>query len=137
MARDLMIHVDSDGALIRVCGQGQVSMTALRDHFVVLDRAMKDMRKRYGGARVLIDLGDTAVQTAEVAAMIQQESRRLFCEQDRVALLCHSMLQTLQVRRSGPGDCQREFSPEREAEAIEWLRAAPPAKDGDPLRVSA
>jgi hypothetical protein len=137
MAGEFTVHVDPDGELIRVRGHGQASEETARRHFLELERAMADMRRRSGCARVLVDMGDGAVQTAEVAAIVHEETTRLYGEGDLVAILCHSMLQTLQTRRNGPEGRMRSFPADREAEAIAWLRGAPSAKDGDPHKASA
>lgn len=131
MAGQMMIREDPDGSLIRVTGRGQFTADGARDHFVTLERAVRAMRQRRGCARILVDLGDNSLQTADVASIVHEESSRICGPGDLVAILCHSMLQTLQMRRNGPQDRKREFPHDREADAIQWLLGESSAKDDD------
>lgn len=80
---------------------------------------MTEMRRNSGSAPVLVELGDGAVQTAEVAVIVQEVSERLFGEADFLAILCQSMLQTFQLRRNGPAGRMRQCPADGEADAIQ------------------
>ena len=125
MSGDLTIKVDPDGTLIRVHGTGLFTREMAVSHFAKLRLAIKDMRDRFGGSRILVDFGDASVQSSEIAAMLQDEGKAVFNEHDLVAVLCRSTLQKLQVRRNAPQGRTREFEAHQEAEAVAWLREIP------------
>ncbi len=136
MAGFVSLTVDPDGRTIRVAQSGTLTVEMVRAHFTKLEAVMHEMRCRFGAAKVLVDIGDALVQPPEVAAIISESTSRMYAPDDRVALLCHSMLQTLQNRRSGPQGRMKEFLHASEAEAIEWLHGNQPATKADDRRAS-
>ena len=135
MTGRLTITVEPDGSLIRVHGEGLFTPEAARRHFAELKQAMRSMRSQRGSARVLVDMRDAGTQSAEVADIIREETDRAYAPQDLAAILCHSVLQTLQMRRSGPQGRKREFAGEQVEDALAWLRSSHhPSKTDDRSR---
>ena len=88
MNGDLSFTVDERAALVRVTGRGMWSAERTATHFNTLDKALQRMRRQRGDARVLVDLREAAVQTAQTAEVMKQWTARIYRDVDRVAVVC-------------------------------------------------
>ena len=100
MNGDLSFTVDERAALVRVTGSGMWSAERTATHFNNLDKALRRMRQQRGGARVLVDLREAAVQTAQTAQVMKQWTGRIYRDVDRVAVVCATALLALQIKHS-------------------------------------
>jgi hypothetical protein len=100
MNGDLSFTVDERAALVRVTGRGMWSAERTATHFNTLDKALQRMRRQRGGARVLVDLREATVQTAQTAEVMKQWTARIYRDVDRVAVVCATALLALQIKHS-------------------------------------
>lgn len=116
-------HIDISAApgepFILVTGVGLWTPAQFEAHFRRLDRDLRAMRARFGLARVLVDLSESVVQTAETAAVMKHWTRRIYRSSDEVAVISSSALLSMQIRHE---DCayRREMFRDWNA-AVAWL----------------
>jgi len=119
MLNALSISAAASEPFILVTGQGLWSAEHFDRHFRNLDRELRAMRARAGHARVLVDLSDARVQTAEVAAVMNHWTARIYQPRDEVAVVCGTTLLSMQIRRE-TRDYQRMTFADK-ASALAWL----------------
>jgi hypothetical protein len=96
---DNELGFEIDGGLIRVSGNGIWSPEQAATHFRNLERAVGKVRRDHGKVSVLVDLRQAAVQPSETAAIIHEETTRIYSEADRIAIVCPTALLALQMKR--------------------------------------
>ena len=106
---------------VLVTGSGLWTPAELEQHFGDLDRKLQAMRAKIGFARVLVNLGDAKVQTAEAATVIRKWTAQIYGENDQVAVVCGTSLLALQIRHQARVRNLKTFS-DRDL-AIQWLLA--------------
>ncbi len=130
MTNQLAISAAPGDPFILVTGIGLWSPNDVEAHFRALDKALRAMRARAGAARVLVDLSDALVQTAEAVAVMNQWTGRIYRARDQVALICGTTLLAMQIRREDKIYQRVLF--QKKPEAIAWLlsdkRGAAPAR---------
>lgn len=119
MPNSLSIIATPGEPFILVQGCGLWSADAFEAHFRTLDRELRAMRIRRGFARVLVDLSDARVQTAEVAAVMNRWTARIYRPSDEVAVICGTTLLSMQIKREARIYQRTVFSDK--AAAIAWL----------------
>lgn len=95
----LISYAEADRGVVYVVGRGFWSETMVDDHFNELRRTASVVRRTVRSVRVLVDLRRAAVQSPAVAARIKDETRRVWTEQDRIAVVLQSTLAKLQIDR--------------------------------------
>lgn len=124
----LSISADPGQPYIQVTGSGLWAAEDVERHFRSLDQALRVMRHRAGCARVLVDLSEAPVQTADAAELMDDWTARIYRENDQVAVVCGTTLLAMQIKRKTKG-YRRETFPEKAA-ALAWLMADAPARTG-------
>ncbi len=119
MTNRLAISAAQGDPFILVTGCGLWSPDDVERHFRALDKALRIMRARVGAARVLVDLSDAAVQTAEATAVMNHWTSRIYRARDQVALICGTTLLAMQIRREAKIYQRVLFR--KKPEAIAWL----------------
>jgi hypothetical protein len=121
MPNSLSTSAAASAPYIHVTGSGMWTPQQLEQHFLALDRGLKAMRTRTGFARVLVELGEAKVQTAETAQIMQNWTARIYRETDQVAVICGTKLLAMQIRHQAKIRNLKTFA-DREA-AVAWLLA--------------
>jgi len=121
MPNSLSISANPGQPCILVTGKGLWTPDQIETHFRKLEADLHAMRKRAGAARVLVDLGEANVQTAEVAEQMHHWTARIYQARDRVAVICQTALLAMQIKHRVKVYNRRIF-PDREA-AMAWLLA--------------
>jgi hypothetical protein len=85
---------------VQVTGTGLWSPAEIERHFRDLDKVLRSIRARHGSARLLIDMSEAKVQTAESAAALDRWTGLTYRERDIVAVICTSTLLAMQTRRT-------------------------------------
>jgi hypothetical protein len=93
------LELEQDGRLIVSRGTGLWTIEQMTAHFLVYREQLVRSRIAFGRARVLVDMQDVGVQRAEVAAYISRDTRGMYREGDRVAMIVPSSLAKMQMRR--------------------------------------
>ena len=119
MPNSLSISASVRQPYVTVTGKGFWTPASLEQHYRRLDRDLRAMRARAGSARVLVDLSEAAVQTAETAAVMQRWTASIYRETDQVAVICATQLLAMQVRRQAQIRNLKTFTGKQEA--IAWL----------------
>lgn len=82
-----------------VSGGGLNTSEVIIRYFSELEVVVDSQRKKFGGARVLLDLNGALVNPAEIALQIGALSGALFRDRDRVAVVNATALLKLQAKR--------------------------------------
>lgn len=104
---------------IQVTGTGLWSPTEIERHFRALDKVLRPIRTRHGFARLLIDMSEAKVQTADAAAALDRWTGLTYRERDEVAVICTSTLLAMQTRRTAKIYHRAVFT--EKTAAIAWL----------------
>lgn len=115
---------DEQAGLIRVRGEGLYSLSQVEEHFRTLGATIAHIRASHGRVRVLVDIRDGVVQSAEVAQAVSRWQGRLYSPGDRVALIVKSALHKMQMRRVVNLQITEMFVSETAART--WLKAFDP-----------
>ena len=118
------IDVSGPDGIVRVTGSGLWTVPFIQQHFREFGKVLSDIRRSGGQVRVLVDLRDSAVQTAEAVAELSAATERAYLPQDRVAVMCVSALVAMQVRRASRVDQMATF--DDVFAALSWLRSDKP-----------
>ena len=111
----------ADG-FVTVLGAGMWSAERTEAHFRELERTVLKIRREHGSVRVLVDLREASVQTAETAAVMREWTTRIYRVADRVAVVCATALLALQIKRAADATTLATF---HEIEpAIAWIGPA-------------
>ena len=110
-----------DGQVIRVAGCGLVSIDNTDRHFEELERTLIRARSQSRQIRVLVDLRAISVQSHAVAERIAFWTKRVFRQEDRVAIIVASSIVKAQMRRVAFIAQRETFL--SETAAGEWLLA--------------
>lgn len=100
MDGELSIEVNHRDGLITVLGSRMWSPAQMEAHFRDLERAVLKVRYAHGNVRLLVDLREASVQTADTAAVMHSWTTRVYQPADRVAVVCVSALLALQIKRA-------------------------------------
>jgi hypothetical protein len=117
---------------VHVTGTGLWSPPEIERHFRALDKVLRPIRARRGLARILIDMSEAKVQTAESAAALDRWTGLTYRERDEVAVICTSTLLAMQTRRTAKIYHRAVFT-EKEG-AIAWLLSDKSAAASRPAR---
>ena len=82
-----------------VSGGGLNTREVIDRYFSELEVVVDSQRRKFGGARVLLDLNGALVNPAEIALQIGTLSGALFRDRDRVAVINATALLKLQAKR--------------------------------------
>lgn len=121
MPNSLSISIPAGQAYILVTGSGLWTPDQVETHFGKLDRELRAMRARVGGARVLVDLRKAKVQTAEAAEKMKSWTGRIYRAEDQVAVICGTALLSMQIKHQAKVYNLRTFTDRQAATA--WLLA--------------
>ena len=126
MAGQLTFGVDDIIGLVRVVGSGMWSAELVERHFGNLEEVLREVRRKHGRARTLVDLRDAAVQTAETALAMNRGTGRIYRPTDRVAAICATSLLAMQIRRTAQVHQLETFVDPQQA--VQWLLSDEPAE---------
>jgi hypothetical protein len=104
---------------VQVTGTGLWSPAEIERHFRDLDKVLRSIRARHGSARLLIDMSEAKVQTAESAAALDRWTGLTYRERDIVAVICTSTLLAMQTRRTAKIYHRAVFT--ERSSAVAWL----------------
>jgi len=119
MNNALSFNAAAGEPFIQVTGIGLWSPPEIERHFRELGKVLRAVRARHGFARLLIDMSDARVQTAESAAALDRWTGLTYRERDEVAVICTSTLLAMQTRRTTKIYRRAVFT-EKNA-AVAWL----------------
>lgn len=117
----LSIALPDDQGIVKLHGSGVWSLDYLNQHFRELDAVIAQARRRNPNVLVLVDLRDAPVQSPEVAECINANTRRVYRNHDRIAIVVQSSLVKLQMKRVV--DCAHVQIFISVAAAYTWLTA--------------
>lgn len=117
---------------IQVTGTGLWSPSEIERHFRELDKVLRAVRARRGFARLLIDMSEAKVQTAESAAALDRWTGLTYRERDEVAVICTSTLLAMQTRRTAKIYHRAVFTEKNSA--VAWLLSDKSAAAARPTR---
>jgi hypothetical protein len=95
----LSISLPDDQGIIKIQGHGLWSLDYLNQHFRELDAIIAQARRWNPDVLALVDLREAPVQSPEVAESINANTRRVYRDQDRIAIVVQSSLVKLQMKR--------------------------------------
>lgn len=95
----LISYAEADIGVVYVVGRGFWTDDIVDRHFVELRRTAALARRNVDKVRVLVDLREASVQSPPVAARIKTETRLVWTEADRIAVVLQSTLAKIQINR--------------------------------------
>lgn len=95
----LISYADIDIGVVYVIGRGFWTDDMVDRHFMELRRTAALVRRNAACVRVLVDLRNASVQSPAVAARIKAETRLIWTERDRIAVVLQSVLAKMQINR--------------------------------------
>jgi hypothetical protein len=95
----LISYAEADIGVVYVVGRGFWTDDIVDRHFIELRRTAALARRNVDKVRVLVDLREASVQSPPVAARIKTETRLIWTEADRIAVVLQSTLAKLQISR--------------------------------------
>lgn len=113
---------DETSGIVKVVGHGFWARDAIIEHFADLEKLVARVRARNGFVRAMIDLRAAPVQSTEISDIIRDATRRIYVENDRIAIVRTSRLLDLQLRRAVEVSPLRTFATVEEA--VAWLDSA-------------
>lgn len=119
----LLSYAEADVGIVYIIGRGFWEDDLIDRHFIELRRTAALARRNASFVRVLVDLRDAAVQSPAVAAKIKNETRLIWTEADRIAVVLQSTLAKLQIKRVVDGGNHASFT--RIDDARRWLGLRP------------
>lgn len=118
----LSFEADLAAGFVTVSGSGMWSPARTETHFRELDHVVLKIRREHSSVRVLVDLREASVQTAETAAIVREWTTRIYRTADRVAVVCATALLALQIKRAAHVETLATF---HEIEpAMTWIGSA-------------
>lgn len=108
--------------IVSVFASGFWSADDLESHFADLRTAVKEVRERFGIARVLVDLRASQVQSQEVFNQLREVTGAIYRDRDRIAIVAGSTLLKMQMRRLDARAGRAAFADP--ASARDWLLSA-------------
>ncbi|RYD26515.1 MAG: hypothetical protein EOP89_06860 [Lysobacteraceae bacterium] len=90
---------EADLGVVYVVGRGFWSNDVVDAHFRELRRTAAFVRRSNTVIKVLVDLRDASVQSPAVAAKIKNETRLIWSDADRIAVVLQSALARMQITR--------------------------------------
>lgn len=115
----LTFEIDRPEGLIRVRGTGLWTAAQASVHFVKLRHAIESLRAIRLPVLVLVDLSESAVQTADVAEAVSHGTASIYRDADFVALVAGSALLGMQMKRAAKVPNMAVFNDV--APALAWL----------------
>jgi hypothetical protein len=100
MNGNLSFEADFADGFVTVSGSGMWSAARAKAHFHDLERTVLKIRRDHGAVRVLVDLREASVQTADTAAVVHEWTTSIYRVADRVAVVCATSLLALQMKRA-------------------------------------
>ncbi|WP_041391678.1 hypothetical protein [Sphingobium sp. SYK-6] len=94
----LAFEVRERDGCVRVFGAGLWSPDEAQAHFRALEQTILKLRRERAPVRVLVNLREAAVQTAQTADLMRTWTARIYRAADRVAVVCATTLLALQIR---------------------------------------
>lgn len=122
----LLSYAEADIGVVYVVGRGFWNDEIIDRHFRELRQTAVLARRHAGSVRVLVDLRSAAVQSPMVAARIKNETRLIWTENDRIAVVLQSALATMQIKRVVDGGNHASFTAIEDARR--WLGLRPRAR---------
>jgi di/tripeptidase len=110
--------LDPSGNFLEVKCEAMWSADFAKQHFAEVGPLIANMRRTRGSARVLIDLSSAPVQSLDTITSLSNLSEGTYHTGDRIAVVCDSMLLTMQFRRLT--NYPAEFFKSR-SDAVAWL----------------
>lgn len=95
----LISYAEADAGVIYVIGRGFWTDDIVNQHFAELRRTASLVRRQSKFVRVLVDLRLASVQSPAVAGRIKEETRLIWTDRDRIAVVIQSVLAKLQIDR--------------------------------------
>lgn len=99
VADQLISYAEADIGVVYVIGRGFWTDDMVDRHFLELRRTAALTRRKAASIRVLVDLRKASVQSPGVAARIKAETRLIWTERDRIAVVLQSALAKMQINR--------------------------------------
>ena len=99
MPDQLISYAEADVGIVYVIGRGFWNDDLVSNHFAELRRTAQLARRNASYVRVLVDLREASVQSPAVAARIMAETRLVWTEKDRIAVVIQSTLAKMQINR--------------------------------------
>ena len=124
--QQLICYAEADIGVVYIVGRGFWTDEMVDDHFRQLRRIAATARRSVGDVRVLVDLRGAAVQSPSVAARIKQETRQVWTDRDRIAVVLQSALAKLQIDRVVDNGNHASFVAIEDARA--WLGLRSPQR---------
>lgn len=122
----LSFDINEHDGFATVAGAGMWTPAQAEAHFRDLDRAITRLRRIHGSVRVLVDLREASVQTAETAGVVRNWTGRIYRGVDRVAVVCATALLAMQMKRAADIETLATFHEIELARA--WIGPAVAAK---------
>ena len=117
----IQLWIEEGTKLLRSKVEGFLSLADVRQYETQLEHVSREVRKKAGRVRFLIDSTDASVQSPDVAAALRQVPSVLLSPGDRLAVVVGgSALKKLQTERMMRDDRERMFISEQEARG--WLQ---------------
>ena len=95
----LISYVEEHIGVIFITGRGFWNDDIVHEHFLELRRMAAVARRKVACVRVLVDLRGASVQSPMVAARIEYETRHVWSDADRIAVVLQSTLAKMQINR--------------------------------------
>lgn len=95
----LVCYFEADNGVVYIIGHGFWNDAVVDEHFLELRHTAALARRNVAAVRVLVDLRDASVQSPAVAARIETETRLIWTEADRIAIILQSTLAKMQINR--------------------------------------
>ncbi|MET0371517.1 MAG: hypothetical protein ABW039_09090 [Sphingobium sp.] len=115
----LALSYDEDMGLVRLISSGMVTLDEVEAYRVELIRIVDVARRHTGRVLMYVDSTQSTVQTQAAIDALATIPSIAVGPRDRMAVVIHSVLGLLQVKRAMRNDQERAFI--TEAEAMAWL----------------
>ena len=113
------MRIDTARGVVEINGCGFWSAAVVDEHFTELAIRVDQLRRTTQMIRVLVDLTEAMVQTAETTERLKYETRRIWRSDDRIATVVRSTLAGMQINRAVDVTNHRTFM--NMADAQGWL----------------